>query len=411
MRHLASLLGALLSAGLLPGPSNAATLDVVGGQLVGAFDVNVGGTLYDVEFVDGTCVAFYSGCDELSDFTFQTQATADMASQALLDQVFLDGGLGNFDTDPTLTSGCTDPSQCDVITPYEMFTSTFVSQSKASNSLSVDDSVDISITDQNLDTTPLGFRTMAVWSAVPVPGTPYYLRSTVGPPWGVLTNELAMDAVFGAGNWVDERYETVDTTALFAERRVIFMEGGFNNADEMEAFLDANAFQIANFMSLGGVALFNSAPLEGNGMGYPDAAGGQSIALNFPDFSFNPIAAPDPGHPIFNGPFPTTTSFTGVDFAHGSVTGAGLTSLLDDPIARSVLAERPIGDGLALYGAMTTTNFHLPQPDADNLRANILAYAESAVYLPEPSAASGLLAGIIALACAQHRRKRRSPVP
>ena len=52
---------------------------------------NVDGSLYDFEFLDGTCVALFSGCDDISDFTFSTVAAATLASQALLDQVRLNG--------------------------------------------------------------------------------------------------------------------------------------------------------------------------------------------------------------------------------------------------------------------------------------------------------------------------------
>jgi hypothetical protein len=74
---------------LMAGGAQAATLNVVGGQLHGAFGVDVGGTLYNVEFLDGTCIALFNGCDAVSDFTFQSSALAAAASQALLDQVFL----------------------------------------------------------------------------------------------------------------------------------------------------------------------------------------------------------------------------------------------------------------------------------------------------------------------------------
>jgi hypothetical protein len=74
---------------LIAGGAQAATLNVVGGQLHGAFGVDVGGTLYNVEFLDGTCIALFNGCDAVSDFTFQSSALAASASQALLDQVFL----------------------------------------------------------------------------------------------------------------------------------------------------------------------------------------------------------------------------------------------------------------------------------------------------------------------------------
>ncbi len=68
---------------LMASGAQAATLNVIGGQLHGAFDVNVGGSLYDVEFVDGTCIALYGGCDEASDFTFQTCASAQLAAHVL----------------------------------------------------------------------------------------------------------------------------------------------------------------------------------------------------------------------------------------------------------------------------------------------------------------------------------------
>jgi hypothetical protein len=231
-----------------------------------------------------------------------------------------------------------------------------------------------------------------------------YLRSTAGQPWGLSDNEAAMDTAFGVGNWLDERYETVDTASLFSAPRFIYMEGSDFTANQLEAFIGANLSQIRTFIAFGGVVFFNAAPNEGNGMGYPDATGGQSIALNYPDFSLNPIGTTVPTHPIFNGPFPTTTSFTGGAFAHGSLTGAGLTSLLEDSGARIALAENGIGHGLALYGGMTPTDFHGPQPAADNLRANILAYGRSQVFLPEPSLTTALLAGMISLTLRTRKR-------
>jgi hypothetical protein len=111
---------------LVASGAQAATLNVVGGQLMGATDVLVDGSLYDVQFLDGTCIDLYNGCDEDSDFTFQTEASAGMASQALLDQVFLDGVDGLFDSLPALTSGCGPyvsggvPLSCHLFTPYEI---------------------------------------------------------------------------------------------------------------------------------------------------------------------------------------------------------------------------------------------------------------------------------------------------
>jgi hypothetical protein len=83
------------------------------GVLIGARNVEVGGRLYDVMFVEGTCIDLFGGCDAVSDFDFATDEDATAAAKALLEQVFVDApGEGDFDTRPDLTFGCTDPGQC-----------------------------------------------------------------------------------------------------------------------------------------------------------------------------------------------------------------------------------------------------------------------------------------------------------
>ena len=100
-------------------PAAAAVLLVDGnGQLTGATGVDVGGTLYDVTFVDGSGITVFDGCNEASDFAFSDQATAELAAQALLDQVFIDGPAGNFDTDFSSIFGCGSPIFCDALVPF-----------------------------------------------------------------------------------------------------------------------------------------------------------------------------------------------------------------------------------------------------------------------------------------------------
>ncbi|MFA7604274.1 MAG: PEPxxWA-CTERM sorting domain-containing protein [Novosphingobium sp.] len=113
----------LLAAAALGSASiaSAATLIVSGGILQGATDVDVNGAMYDVRFVDGTCQALFSGCDEDADFIFRTKETARAAAQALLDQVLIDGPAGNFDSVPQLTAGCIDTyGFCLTIIPYKI---------------------------------------------------------------------------------------------------------------------------------------------------------------------------------------------------------------------------------------------------------------------------------------------------
>ena len=113
-------------------PVPPATPVVVGGELVGATGVDVGGVLYDVAFLEGTCVDLYDGCDELSDFTFQTLEDAELAARALQDQVLLDGVAGNFDSVPTLTAGCSG-AFCGTAFPYGFPSPTEVSVVSAVN--------------------------------------------------------------------------------------------------------------------------------------------------------------------------------------------------------------------------------------------------------------------------------------
>jgi hypothetical protein len=122
----------LLATGLAITQSLAAApvLQVNGdGQLTGAQGVQVAGSLYDVAFVDGQCrdaVLGYFGdtpqCEIFfTRFAFNTPALAIAASQALLDQVFIDGlvvmARYDFDTDPALTAGC-EGDRCSVFSPY-----------------------------------------------------------------------------------------------------------------------------------------------------------------------------------------------------------------------------------------------------------------------------------------------------
>ena len=157
--------------------SQAASLNVVGGQLLGASDVIVDGSLYDVEFLSGTCIALFNGCDDVSDFTFQSQAAAISASQVLLDQVFLDGPSGDFDSLPQLSLGCSDSSVCHVLTPHGFTVSNpgTIDTSDVRNFAPLSSDNDASFTKDvvvTLDLTTSTNFTYAVWSRpVPEPST------------------------------------------------------------------------------------------------------------------------------------------------------------------------------------------------------------------------------------------------
>lgn len=118
---LSSLAAAVFAvfAFVYPLTSHAATLQIDNtGQLLGADGVDVGGVLYDVDFLDGSCAVLFNGCDASDDFTFTTETAALAAASALQSQVFLDGPSGAFNSTPPLTNGCEDPVTCGVYTPF-----------------------------------------------------------------------------------------------------------------------------------------------------------------------------------------------------------------------------------------------------------------------------------------------------
>jgi hypothetical protein len=124
MKHLRKrLVRAAAAVGLAfgaPTGASAATAIFAGGLLTGAQNVNVSGTLYDVDFFDGVCAGLIGGCDEVSDFVFQSFDAAEAASQALRDQVLIGSTLGSFILEPENISGCTSMSQCLIMTPHDL---------------------------------------------------------------------------------------------------------------------------------------------------------------------------------------------------------------------------------------------------------------------------------------------------
>jgi len=138
-----------------------------GGQLTGASGVDVGGTLYDVMFVEGTCLDVYNGCTE-SDFPWHDYEPVLQAAQALLDQVFLDTTLGNFDTSPSLIFGCENATQCRPSTPYRKRNGVDIRARDASND--TDEDKDKVRLIHLIDTEDFGnedFRVCAVWALTP----------------------------------------------------------------------------------------------------------------------------------------------------------------------------------------------------------------------------------------------------
>lgn len=112
------LASVLLSIGL---SGQAAVVHVVeGGQLVGATGIDIGGTLYDVSFEDGTFADLYSG---VAPPFHSNPGDASAFATALLGSVFQDLGTQAtaFDSDPSLTHGCAGSDPCTAYIPWAPF--------------------------------------------------------------------------------------------------------------------------------------------------------------------------------------------------------------------------------------------------------------------------------------------------
>ncbi len=103
-----------------PAIAGAVTLLIEDGELIGAEGVMVGEEIYDVQFLDGSCVSLFDTCGGGIVGPFGPNPIALVAAQALLDQVLLDVALGDFDSAPALVRGCSDPNLCQIILPTDL---------------------------------------------------------------------------------------------------------------------------------------------------------------------------------------------------------------------------------------------------------------------------------------------------
>ena len=147
----------------------AATLNIIGGQLHGADNVNVDGKNYNVSFVDGTCAAVYGSCSA-SKFTFKSASASLKAAQALLDQVFLDIPGAAFDSKPQLTNGLNNSSLGWIHTPYRVLSSGVLFAGAVYNGRSEsNDHVDKRAVEVADDLFGSGTQVYARWALAPLP--------------------------------------------------------------------------------------------------------------------------------------------------------------------------------------------------------------------------------------------------
>lgn len=151
----AVLVGALLLAGTPafaqrstkqpPISSTLATLQVDdAGKLIGAKNVMIHDTAYNVSFLTGSCSTIFGDCST-SHFDFQTEQQANDAAQALLTQVFVNQNASDraFNYSPYQVFGCGgyDSYRCSSLIAYGTDQSQMLASAAVNNRFNTGDSV------------------------------------------------------------------------------------------------------------------------------------------------------------------------------------------------------------------------------------------------------------------------------
>ncbi len=222
-------------------------------------------------------------------------------------------------------------------------------------------------------------------SCQPLPGArAAFVAAPVTYPWSGGPNyndyTTSMDQIFGAGNWDRFDYNTSPATLFSRNYRFIYIDGsdgvssGDNNALLFNTFVNANRKLIESWVTCGGRLLLNAAPNQGGNIAL--GFGGVQVLYDGSTTFTNSVTQAN-SHPIFNGPFlPTGANYTGTSFGHAIVGPPNLNIIIRENggANRTVLAESLWGGGIVMFGGMTASGWHSPQPNARNLKWNILSY-------------------------------------
>ena len=218
----------------------------------------------------------------------------------------------------------------------------------------------------------------------------YYLRSSIGEPWEYVehTNVNELDSLFT--RWSLQLFETASVTNIFrSETTYIFMDGSDSNANALATFLEENRSVIEDWVYNGGKLFLNAAPNVGGNIDF--GFGDTTLLFAEPEefeedglYTEVTIAEGSESHSIFVGPGNPGTDWTGTYFAHGSLSGTGLTELIVSTSTSQELicASKYWGSGEVIFGSMTLTTFHEPESQAVYLRKNIHSYLSGVEYTP-----------------------------
>jgi hypothetical protein len=226
---------------------------------------------------------------------------------------------------------------------------------------------------------------------------------TGSDPWENTTNDSAMNAAFGAGNWT--KVLGFADSVFTSGYDFIFMDGGDANGTAFGNYFNSTGAAAAtSYVTSGGRlflnAAYNSGPTVTN-----TGAGTQLLYGDY--FSNNNIQITAAGLAAGLGTGLTGTAFTGSSFTHNAVLGSLIPLIVGE--TGTALAGGQVGAGYFLLGGQTTTNFHVGVGDNDpfNLRVNQLNLAANADLnggVPEPATWAMMIAGFGLVGGAMRRR-------
>ncbi len=201
-------------------------------------------------------------------------------------------------------------------------------------------------------------------------GGRFYIKDS--DPWGQTNNNTALDVKFGSGNYSIVNSSANPAAIFNGSTCFVFIEGANNNSF-FPSYFNSNQTLIENWVANGGRLFLNVAPNGYGGISINAGFGG--VFFNNAVYS-NSVTLSAQGISIINsGPsIPVATSYTGGSFAHTTVSGSGITSLIDGLGGASVLAYKSWGSGVVLFGGLTAANYHSPSPQAQNNLNNIINF-------------------------------------